>query len=66
MSGKAKLFAVLNLMIDALLILFLLGMIWVAARRDPYAYVFWVPFLLFVVVMRARQAGTRWAPPRKH
>ena len=61
MPLREKLFAVINLLVDVLLTLFLLGMIWVGATRDPYAYVFWVPFLLFVLVMRLRQARQRWA-----
>lgn len=60
MSGREKMFALVNLLVDTLLFLFLLGMVWIGAARDPYAYVFWVPFLMFVLFMRFKQAGQRW------
>ena len=61
MSLREKVFALLNLPVDTLLLLFLLGMIWIGTTSDPFAYVFWIPFLMFVLFMRFKQAAHRWA-----
>jgi len=61
MTTKERFFVFLNFVVDALLFLFLLGMIYVAIFRDPMASVFWVPFLLVVSYFRFKQAKRRWA-----
>lgn len=65
MSPNEKASAILNLLLDAALWVFFVLMVIVAATRNSNAYVFWVPFLLFVGFKRYQQAGHRWAAARR-
>ena len=56
-----QLYALLNMLLDAFLLAFLLGMVWVGATKDPNAFVIWVPLLAFVCWFRFKQAGRRWS-----
>ncbi len=49
----------LNAIADGFLTIFLFLMIWVGVTKDFNAFYFWIPLLLFAVVIRAKQMGKR-------
>ena len=56
-----QLSALLNLLLDAFLFAFLIGMVFIGMTRDPNAFIIWVPLLAVACWFQFKQAGRRWS-----
>lgn len=56
-----QLYALLNLLLDAILLALLFAFVWAGATKDSNAFIIWVPALGFLCWFRVRQAGRRWS-----